>query len=200
MTDTKHCLTPGVLLSLLLTQVTGTAYATETLIQPQQVISSVTTDWNDDGAFDRAVLVDAGSEDGADLYIYLSDRAAENGDSMKLNVFMPGFAWKGNLWGMQPSLALNDANSLIVRTENTGIGREAWNQKLTVAWRDGQFIVAGYTYDSYDRIDPDNVLNCDLNLLTGRGIRNGKDVTVPVKKVPLKEWTYTAVQTVCFEE
>jgi len=182
---------------LFTAQVT-TAYAAETPIQPSQAISAVTADWNEDGGFDRAILVDGGNDD-ADLHIYLSVDPASDGQNMNLHLFKPGFAWMGVMWGQQPSLSVNDQGSLMIHTENTGIGRNAWNQKLTVAWRNEQFVVAGYTHDSYDRIDPDAVVNCDLNLLTGRGVKNGKAVKSPVTKVPLKDWDQTAVEEVCLD-
>lgn len=186
-----------LLLTLFIAQAT-TAYASETSIKPSQAISAVTTDWNEDGGFDRAVLVD-GSGDDADLYIYLSGTSDSDDEDMGLHLFKPGFAWMGAMWGQQPRLSLNDRGSLMIHTENTGIGRSAWNQKLTVAWRNNQFVVAGYTYDSYDRLDPDNVVNCDLNLLTGKGVRNDKPITSPVKRVPLKEWNNETVEQICFE-
>lgn len=185
------------LLTLCITQAT-TVYASEATIQPSQAISAVTTDWNEDGGFDRAILVDGGGDD-ADLYIYLSGTSDSDDENMELHLFKPGFAWMGTMWGQQPRLSLNDRGSLMIYTENTGIGRSAWNQKLTIAWRNKQFVVAGYTYDSYDRLDPDNVLNCDLNLLTGKGIKNSKAIKSPVKQVPLKTWSNDAVEQVCFE-
>ncbi len=192
----RHTLIQSLLI-LFVAQTTAT-YATETSIQPSQAISAVTTDWNEDGEFDRAILVD-GSDDDADLYIYLSGTSNSDDETMGLHLFKPGFAWMGTMWGQQPKLSLNDRGSLMVHTENTGIGRSAWNQKLTIAWRNKQFVVAGYTYESYDRLDPDNVVNCDLNLLTGKGLKNGKTVKSPVKKVPLKEWDNAAIEQVCFD-
>nr|CAA6824702.1 MAG: Unknown protein [uncultured Thiotrichaceae bacterium] len=194
---TQHTLLHSIL--ILFTAQASTGYATETTIKPSQAISAVTTDWDEDAGFDRAILVDAGHEDGADLYIYLSGAADSDDENMELHLFKPGLAWSGTMWGQQPRLSLNDRGSLMIHTENTGVGRSAWNQKLTIAWRNNQFVVAGYTYDSYDRLDPDNVLNCDLNLLTGKGIKNGKAVTSPVTKVPLKEWDQAAIEAVCFE-
>ncbi|MEZ5450866.1 MAG: hypothetical protein R3E89_18510 [Thiolinea sp.] len=45
---------------------------------------------------------------------------------------------------------------------------------------------------------PDNTLNCDLNLLTGKGVRNGKTVTAPTA-VTLADWNDQTVSAVCFQ-
>ena len=164
-------------------------------VNPSRVLSVVTTDWDDDGGIDRALLLDTGNDDGADLHIYLNAD-----DEEKTTLVKGGFAWHGSMWGQQPKLSLNSKKSLVVHSENTGIGRNAWEQRITIAWRDGQFVVAGYTYNSYDRLDPNTTTHCDFNLLSGTGIRNGKRVKIKKTKQALILWRPGAVEKLCFGE
>ena len=145
----------------------------------KNILSVVTTDWNGDGSFDRAVLAfskDDPSE--TELFIYLSD-LSRNG--MKLAVHKKNIAWLGALWGTLPSLEMNKSGSLIVTSLNDSIGRNRWTQKLTIAYRNNIFVVAGYTYVSYDTLDPKNNLSCDVNLLAGNGKRNAKSFKLSAK-------------------
>jgi hypothetical protein len=87
-----------------------------------------------------------------------------------------------------PSLERTNKDSLLIKSENSAIGRDRWSQKLTVAYRNNEFILAGYTYESYDTLDPKAGKSCDVNLLTGKGEKNGKLISV-AKKAPLvKDW------------
>jgi hypothetical protein len=103
---------------------------------------------------------------------------------------------------------------LLVHSEQTGIGRSAWNQTLTLAWRDGAFVVAGYTRSGYDRITGSSA-RCDVNLLTGdyrieavRGGGDGKPESVLLDRagrgeamaLPARVWTLdTAEPAPCAE-
>ncbi len=64
--------------------------------------------------------------------------------------------------------------SLLVRSQNDAIGRTAWNQTLTIAWRDNRLVVAGLTYQFQDKIDLRSSGGCDVNFLSGKATRNGK--------------------------
>jgi hypothetical protein len=152
-------------------------------LAPQKIISVVTADWNDDGGVDRAVLYE-GDED-ADLLIYLSDPAA---DTLRLNIFRPGVAWSGHMWGTLPSLKLGAKGSLQLMSENTGIGRDKWQQTLTLVYRNKAFVVGGVTYSYYDGLNPKNAHSCDVNLLTGKAIRDKKPVKLTPQTIALADW------------
>lgn len=143
------------------------AHAGDRHVSPENVLSAVTAEWNNDGYFDRSVLVLSESDPSeTELFIYLSDPSEKR---LKLAVHKKNIAWVGSLWGTLPSLETNKKGSLVITSANDSIGRNRWIHKLTVAYRNNVFVVAGYTYVAYDTLDPKYKLDCDVNLLTGRG-------------------------------
>ncbi|PWQ97658.1 hypothetical protein [Leucothrix pacifica] len=167
-------------------------------INPANVLSVISNDWNNDGGMDRAVLVaPTDMDDDAGLYIYLSDAASP---PPQLNIFKPNLAWSGILWGTIPRLALGKSGSIEVHSMNEAIGRNRWTQKLTIAYRDGAFVVAGYTYESYDTLDLNYAFSCDINLLSGNGFKNKKPVKVSQPVVKLADWSDQSVPEVCRAE
>ena len=100
--------------------------------------------------------------------------------------------WSGAMMGNTPYLEVAPNGSVRVISQNMAIGRDRWVQALTVAYRDGDYRVAGFTYDWYDTLDPDANGGCDLNLLTGRGTATvrgeTRDVAASVGALPLAEW------------
>ena len=156
-------------------------------VKPSDVVSVVTLDMNNDGSMDRAVLVNNTNPDetAVDLLIYLGEDGAHQ---MKLALNKPAIAWTGAMWGQLPSLESNNKDSLLIKSENSAIGRDRWSQTLTVAYRNNEFVVAGYTYNSYDTLDPKAGKSCDVNLLTGKGKKDGKAITVAKKSPLVKDW------------
>ncbi|GGL54605.1 hypothetical protein [Wenxinia marina] len=101
--------------------------------------------------------------------------------------------WSGAMAGTTPSLDVAPNGSLQIVSQNEAIGRDRWRQVLTVAFRDGAYRVAGFSYDWYDTLNPDSRGLCDLNLLTGRGVVMDGDheaeVDASVPALPLAQWT-----------
>ena len=157
------------------------------------VLSAVTLPFNNDGAMDRAVLVN--SEDGADLYLYLASDAPPV--APKLALVKKNFVWSGGMWGSLPSLSTNGKSSLIVKSENMAVGRNKWEQSLTVARRNGEFVVIGVTYTAFDTLNPDAGGVCDINLATGKGTRNGKPVSVPAAAIKVADWSEDKMPKAC---
>jgi hypothetical protein len=124
------------------------------------LIAALSGDWNGDGEAELAVLLQGG--DGADLVLHAPQE-------MRLVpvLTVPDVAFVGPMFGQTPSLAARSDTSFVIASEQTGIGRSPWNQQVTVAWRGGDWVVAGFTHTFYDRIDPDRNGRCDLNLLSG---------------------------------
>ncbi len=162
------------------------SYAENNLsVKPSDVVSVVTLDMNSDGSMDRAVLVNNPDESSVDLLIYLGEDGAHQ---MKLALNKSEIAWTGAMWGQLPSLESNNKDSLLIKSENSAIGRDRWSQKLTIAYRNNEFVVAGYTYNSYDTLNPDAGKSCDVNLLTGKGKKDNKAITVAKKSPLVKDW------------
>lgn len=166
------------------------AFAAPPVMVPvDRVLAAATFDANGDGGVDRAVLV--GVEDPA-LHVFLSQPTGAF-----QHIVAPHLAWTGAMWGTLPSLEPTEKGSLKVHSENSAIGRSRWSQTLTLSFREGKLVVSGYTWSSYDTLDPSAGRQCDLNLLTGRGTANGKAVTVPVAPVAAADWTEASVPAVC---
>ncbi|MCW2306776.1 hypothetical protein [Rhodobium gokarnense] len=130
----------------------------------------------------RAVLVEV--DGGADLYIF-----ADRGEGMELYAHAPSIAWRGGMSGQEPRLEVAPNTSLRVISENASVGRDRWEQVLTIAYRDARFVVAGYTYSHYDTLDPNAGGKCDVNLLSGRGIQDGRSFRTSMKAMPVEDWT-----------
>jgi len=182
-----------IIASLLLILPFTSVYA-DKMVSVKKVIAVLTADLNKDGGMDRIVLTHPSSEEDATLYIYLSHH-----NKMKLAIEKKNIAWVGGLWGTLPSLNINKADSLIIHSENSAIGRNRWEKKLTVSYRKKKLIVSGYTYSSYDTLKPDSDFECDVNLITGRGYKNKKAFKITPQKIPLKNWNEHKIPKQCLE-
>ena len=118
-------------------------------------------------------------------------------------VVYENLGWAGIAAGTLPRLELAPNGSLRLITENSAIGRNRWEQVLTIAHRDGAYRVAGYTHAFYDTLDLDSGGFCDVNLLTGRGllqIGKGEERAVrewAMRAPPLADWTIDSMPPVC---
>ncbi|ABV95031.1 hypothetical protein Dshi_3298 [Dinoroseobacter shibae DFL 12 = DSM 16493] len=147
---------------------------------PGTVLAEITVDVTGDGTPDTARLV-VGTD--ADAVLVL--------DTGQRRVTAPKIAWLGGP-APGPSLEATSAGSLQVVTGNDSIGRERWSQTLTLAWRDDDLLLAGFTYGWRDTLDAANTGRCDVNLLTGRGVLtvNGQEtaITQPPDRLPVTLW------------
>lgn len=87
--------------------------------------------------------------------------------------------------GVGSELAVAKNGSLQIHQYNESVGRDRWSRTLTVAYRDGQYVIAGFTFSAYDTLKADSSESCDYNLLTGKGIRNGRKVKISTSALPL---------------
>jgi len=154
---------------------------------PDSVISVVSADWNEDGAFDRAILSE-GQQGDADLYIYMSVPAQDDRRRRELALVKANAAWAGEMAGTQPSLDVNARGALLLKSGNLSVGRGRWEQVVTIVYRNRQFVVAGFTLTASDTAEPNARRHCDLNFLTGQGTRNGAKVNVGAQTVLLSTW------------
>jgi hypothetical protein len=94
----------------------------------------------------------------------------------------------------QPSLSRTAAGSLQLHTSHMGIGRSAFEQILTIAWRQGAWRVVGLTRNTWDKLELEAASSCDINFSTGRAILTGpgrqprRIVRLRVAPVELRLW------------
>lgn len=156
------------------------------------VLAEVATDLNGDGTPDRAVLT--GAEMDVGLAVHLSTNGRLPADP---TVHNPAIGWQGGMAGQKPELSVNARGSLVAVFQNDSVGRHRWRQQLTIAWRKGALVVAGYTYIARDTLDPNYSKNCDINFLSGKGTRNGKPVTVPANPAAVTSWSEKTIPKGC---
>lgn len=136
-----------------------------------RVLQAVTVEISADhiGA-ERAILVAGENPDdsSADLVILASAPDSAAGQVIAIG---RGLVWMGSMAGQIPQLAVAPNGSLQLRAEQTGIGRSPWEEVLTLAERDGQIRVAGYTLHQWDRLTTATA-SCDWNLLTGKWVQD----------------------------
>jgi hypothetical protein len=142
--------------------------------KPEEIISALTTDINGDATLDRILL--SQNEDGdATLWIYLGKDKPGGGTDFHRPIVAKSIIFAGPAFGQQPLLEMNrNGSSLLVRSQNESIGRTAWNQTLTITWRNSRLVVAGLTYQFQDKLETNQSGGCDVNFLSGRALRNGK--------------------------
>lgn len=135
-------------------------------IAKQRVISVLNVDLNDDGWADRVILYEQEDEDAAvDFFI----RETEN-YTLAYAATLAEPIWSGLMSGTIPSLGVNDAGSLLIKSENIAIGRSRWEQILTIAYRQNALRVVGFTYKWYDTLNLEDNRQCDINLLSGKAV------------------------------
>jgi hypothetical protein len=142
--------------------------------KPEEIISALTTDINGDATLDRILLTQ--NEDGdATLWVYLGRDKPGGGTEFHHPIVAKSIVFAGPAFGQQPSLEMSrNGSSLLVRSQNDSIGRTAWNQTLTITWRNSRLVVAGLTYQFQDKLELNQSGGCDVNFLSGRALRNGK--------------------------
>jgi hypothetical protein len=171
---------------------------------PLQALYQITLDIDHDGKLDRAALVAPvgtgfysadkawlmlGPNERADLYIYLG-RGNERLDLSR----KPSFLKKDLIVGERNNqiFALESRKgSLIVKTAFNLHSNWA-PETLTIAYRRGEFLVAGYSY-SFEMKSGDQG-SCDINFLTGKGVasRGGakaKPIKARFRPIKLADWS-----------
>lgn len=151
-----------------------------------QVFSVATGDWNSDDAPDTVIILKVDEGEQFDVLFYLSDEYRR----LKLHDYVQDMVWGASaMFGQEPWVSVRENGSIIIGSQNSAIGRNRWEQKLTIIYRQSQFIVAGFTYSYYDTLDLNASGECDLNLMTGKGFVNGEPVRFPKQKFSVEHFT-----------
>lgn len=164
-------------------------------VPPAKVVSATSGAWTDDGTLGRAVLIDDPDNSSVDLVIYSGN--VSNADSMKLAAFAHDIASSGNMSGNTAELRQTQKGALQVYSENTAVGRDKWERTMTLAFRNGRFVVAGVTMTSYDDLKPNSGVSCDLNYLSGLGKMGRKKLKISSGGIPVEKWTEDMIPTAC---
>lgn len=193
MTVSRYVLSLRVSLALSVLLPSGAAGAQDAMIPAKAVAGSATVPVDGDINRYRAVLAETG--EGADLYIY-----TDAGEGWVEAAHAKDIVWRGGMYGQEPWLEATEHGSLKLYSENSAIGRDRWEQILTIAYRGGEFVVAGYTFSYYDTLDPDATGQCDVNLLTGRGLHNDKTFKTRLPATKVADWTMDTSPPECARE
>lgn len=152
--------------------------------------TEITADITGDGLIDFVELYENVNPGDADLRIWVRNT---NG-VLELSSQSLALVWVGGP-GQQAELSLTDHGSLQVISQNYSIGRNRWQQTLTLAYRNDIFVLAGFTYNWYDSLNLEDSGNCDVNLLTGKGVlETGNEVvsktrfTTNAYHGPIEHW------------
>lgn len=174
-------------------------YAGDHDFPAERVLSAASGDWDGNGSSDLALLVAPVDED-EDLTLYLY-RQDEGHPLLRLSTVARNIAWGNHdlegMFGRDATLEALPNGSIAVHSEQTAVSRNKWQQTITVAWRDNRFVVAGFTYSSYDTLDPDAGTQCDYNVLTGAFVLNGQQGRRDARILPVEQWEKSGVPAVC---
>lgn len=183
-----------------------------------------TLDIDNDGKTDRAVLVLVGSDrtdvgpmtdelyavgdgESVDLYLYLAVGDEKLDLSRKPAVLKKKIVDPEETPWVQP-LESKDSGSLVVASCYGCGANKSWDQTLTIVYRGGEFLVAGYARDwdwnshladgSVETI----IGGCDIDFLAGRGVvSDGLDEDKPIDgnftPVKLTDWSDDLRPTAC---
>lgn len=157
----------------------------------ERIIAGASGDWNKDEAADLALLV-APENDEGNIGIYLYVTESDRG-LLKLVASAPDKVWGNSkldgFYGQAPAITALANGSIAVMSQNSTIGRNRWERTLTLAYRGGRFIVAGYTYHYYDTINLDDSGTCDYNVVTGKLTRDEATRSEAPRTVSIEDWT-----------
>jgi hypothetical protein len=189
-----------------------------------EVLYQASLDINRDGKLDKAALVLVGpgrsdfhqltkdryglSEDERiDLHIYLG-KGGENADLRQQPDFVKQrIADPERVPWVQPLEVTKSGSLLISAAHQWGASRD-WTEILTVVYRNGEPVVAGFTMGWYwNSLLADETFEtlegeCDINFLTGSGtLTKDADKPQPIKAafkpVKLVEWTSANIPQAC---
>jgi hypothetical protein len=175
----------------------GVMLAAALVAQPafaQESTFEAILDMDRDGVKDRAVLELDPDNGLSDLSIYLGA-----GETKLDGTARPAIVKRGLETGTIVSIDGNDAGWLLLRYGCGGCSND-FATTLTIVYRDGAFLVGGYTYDWDTRYGAGS---CDINYLTGMGVMiegiDGEPTPIKEKFEPLKlaDWSDKNLPTVC---
>lgn len=129
-----------------------------------RLIDSLCLELHPETGCEQAILLESETApDTADL-ILLTDR--RNPDGAQVLLIRRDAAFNGHMWGMAPSLEAGGHGTLLLHSEQSGIGRHPWFQTLTIGWQDEAFRVLRFEQSTYDRFSSSS-FTCHVDLMDG---------------------------------
>jgi hypothetical protein len=187
---------------------------------PPKALFDTVLDFDGDGVLDRAVILVTGAHDGdwdplegyayslqenedVELAVYLGGGASPL-DLAKTPDFRGAYLVHQDLYAWIQPMDVTPRNSLKLSTAYAPGASNTAEQILTLVWRGGEPVVAGYTIGWETR---NGAGTCDVNLLTGKALLfEGIDLSGPGKSlkgkfnpVPLRNWSEQTRPKVCDE-
>ena len=183
-------------------------------IETQKIITALTGDFNGDGAPDLAMVVETGPTDPMDIHFFLRDIEQNYLKPVEIVREQIGGDWNGydrpgyENSATEPELTMLPNGSIKFYLPAPEIGSERTNQTLTIAYRNGAFIVAGFAYESVDYLQENVASACDYNVLTGKGTSSKqqpdgstkhKTVSAEGKTIAFRDWNADDAFAACQE-
>ena len=183
-------------------------------VETRKIIAALTGDFNGDGAPDLAMVVETEPSDPMYIHFFLRDKEHNYLKPVEIVREQIRGDWNGydrpgyENSATEPVLTMLPNGSIKFYLPPPEIGSERTNQTLTIAYRDGAFIVAGFTYDSDDYLKENAASACDYNVLTGKGTSSKrqpdgstkhKTVSAEGKTIAFRDWNSGDAFTACQE-
>jgi len=163
-------------------------------IDPGRIAAVTTGDFDKDGDIDLAMIVRPPQARGADdngIYVYLSDPSEGR---MVLRSAAPNIVPNSFIYaGESVAIASLQSGSILVTAKNDTPGQRHYEIRLTIAYRNLDFVVAGYSLKE----NVPNPLDCEINMLTGKGTVNGKPITGATGAILLTQWSDDVGRQAC---
>lgn len=154
-------------------------------------LGAVYYDWDKDGKKDKAVLLQNDSD--ADLYISTSQ-----GKQFVAKAIVTSEPDIGD----PAHLEISKTGGIIVEFSHMGIGRGKREGKVTIAYRNDNFVISGFTDNEWDSLDPNAATSCDVNFLSGLAdvgtVRGKQRIKHNIGPVNLNKWQmFETTEKIC---
>ncbi|AZV20974.1 hypothetical protein [Mesorhizobium sp. M7A.F.Ce.TU.012.03.2.1] len=181
-------------------------------IETRKIVTAVTGDFNGDGAVDLAMVVETEPGQPMDVHFFLRDKEHNYLKPVEIVHEQVHGEWNGydrpgyENSDTEPELTMLPNGSIKFYLPAMPVGSERTDMTLTIAWRNGAFIVAGFAYNHDDYLKENAESACEYNVLTGKGTSSEKQpdgstkhktVSVEGQAIAFKDWNPGAAFTAC---
>jgi hypothetical protein len=171
-------------------------------IETQKIITALSGDFNGDGVQDLAMIVETEPSDPMDMHFFLGRPERFYLQPVEVVRGQIDGEWNGydrpgyENSDTEPSLSLLPNGSIRLDIPALPMGGERTNQTITLAYRDKQFVVAGFAFEHNDLLHENIDSKCEYNVLTGKGVSGKRNMTGEMVEKPVA----VAGQTIAFRD